>query len=238
MPKKAVVVQHVPHEGLGSLGPFLKQAGIEAEYIRTYRGEKVPRCIGTGAEKDTVLIVLGGPMGAYEDDKYPFLKDELRLIESALKNGSPALGICLGSQLMARAAGAEVYPGKAKEIGWYTLRLTEEGKRDRLFVGLPDEMDVFQWHGDTFDVPFRGVLLASSDLFPNQLLKLGKRAYAIQFHLEVTGAMVDSWLRENKEEIEALKGKISPKAVEEETSSKIATLRRRGEAVFSRFLRL
>ncbi|MBI5599649.1 MAG: gamma-glutamyl-gamma-aminobutyrate hydrolase family protein [Deltaproteobacteria bacterium] len=232
--RDAVIIQHVAHEGPGILGDFLERNGFIVRRVRVYRGEAVPRDVA----ENSILIVLGGPMGAYEDDKYPFLKDELRLIGSALKSGVPTLGVCLGSQLMARAAGARVYPGGKKEIGWYTLRLTAEGARDRLFLGLPSEFMVFQWHGDTFDLPPGAALLASSDIYPNQLFRVGKRAYAFQFHLEVTEKMIGEWLTVNDDEIKGLKGAVNPAAVKKETGAGIGTLQRYGGSVFSRFLRL
>ena len=105
--KKAIVIQHVPHEGLGVIGEVLTSFGISAEFVRVYRGERVPQELDRG----TLLIVLGGPMGVYELERYPFLKDELNLLERAFKKDSPVLGICLGAQLMAKAAGAKVYKG-------------------------------------------------------------------------------------------------------------------------------
>ena len=232
--KKAVVIQHVPHEGLGIIEGELSKKGIlNVEYVRVYQNDRVPRRL----KEDSSLIVMGGPMGAYEDDIYPFIKDELYLIESALKSDAPVLGVCLGSQLMARAAGAKVYKGKTKEIGWYKLYLTEEGEKDRLLLGFPREMDVFQWHGDTFDVPENAVLLAKSKLFPNQLLRIGKRAYALQFHLEVTEKMIMEWLSVSEGELKELKGAVDPAAIKKETPLKISTLKRRGETFFSRFFR-
>ncbi len=230
----ALIIQQVPHEGEGLIRPVLRGRGVRAEKVRAYRGEAVPPCIPPGVP----LIVLGGPMGACEEDRYPFLTDELRLIESALRAGNPVLGICLGSQLMARAAGAGVYPGGTKEIGWYPLRLTPEGRRDRLFLGLPEEMEVFQWHGDTFDLPRGAALLATSELYPNQLVRLAPRAYAMQFHLEVTGEMIDEWLEVNAEELEGVRDGIDPAVIEEMTPRCAPLLRRYGTAVFSRFMRL
>src|SRR4030067_837917 len=130
--KKAVVIQHVPHEGLGAIGNALAAFGISAEFVRVYRGERVPAVL----ERGTLLIVLGGPMGVYESGRYPFLKDELNLLERAFKKDSPVLGICLGSQLMAKAAGAKVYKGGKKEIGWYEVTLTGAGGGGGGFFGF------------------------------------------------------------------------------------------------------
>ncbi|MFZ3072853.1 MAG: gamma-glutamyl-gamma-aminobutyrate hydrolase family protein [Thermodesulfobacteriota bacterium] len=232
--KKALIIQHVPHEGLGIIGEVLTSFGIEAEFVRVYRGERVPHELDNG----TLLIVLGGPMGVYELDLYPFLKDELNLLESAFRKDSPVLGICLGSQLMAKAAGARVYKGGKKEIGWYDVELTGDGARDGLFLSFPKKFRVFQWHGDTFDVPRDAHLLASSKDFPNQLIRIGRRAYGIQFHLEVTERMVYAWLKENSEELVSLKGVIEPKEIKKETPGAITILNQYGRTVFTRFLRV
>ncbi|MBI5344964.1 MAG: gamma-glutamyl-gamma-aminobutyrate hydrolase family protein [Deltaproteobacteria bacterium] len=233
--RKALVIQHVQHEGLGAIGQALAEFGIEPDIFKIYKGMAVPGSISPGV---SALIVMGGPMGVYEDDVYPFIKDELKLIESALKEELPVLGVCLGSQLLAKAGGADVYKGKAKEIGWYKLSLTDEGERDKLLLGLPPEMMVFQWHGDTFDVPGNGVNLASSELFPNQMIRVGRRAYGIQFHFEVTAGMIKEWIDVNGDELNALKGKIDVDRILKDTPQYMADLTRLGRTVISRFLRL
>lgn len=232
--QKVLVLQHVPHEGLGIIGRELYTNGLQPEYLKVYEGHEFPFDVSGYS----ALIVLGGPMGVYEDDKFPFIAKELKLIRSALKDNLPILGICLGAQMLAKAAGAEVYKGGKKEIGWYEAELTEEGEDDRLFLGLPRKFTVFQWHGDTFDVPANGLNLVSSELFPNQVIKAGPRAYGIQFHLEVTEEMIKSWIKENSGELEALKGKIDPDAIIKEIPLKIPDLHRLGHTVLSRFIRL
>ena len=232
--KRVLVVMQVPHEGPGTIGPVIERAGMETCCIRAYGNDYIPET----PSGFSALIVLGGPMGVYEDRRFPFLKKELRLIESALKHSVPVLGICLGSQLLARAAGARVYKGGTKEIGWYPLRLTKEGMRDPLFTGLPPESVVFQWHGDTFDIPRRAKNLASSELFSNQLIKVGTNAYGLQFHLEVTETMIREWIEENDEELKSLRGLIDPKKILNDTALYMAGLRNLGRVVFSRFLRL
>jgi len=238
--QKCLVIQHVRSEGLGIIAPLLPSIGLAPEFVRVYKGEKLPRTIAPYP----ALIVLGGPMGVYEEDAHPFIKDELRLIESALKNSTPMLGVCLGSQLLAKAAGARVYKGKKKEIGWYDVTLTKEGLSDGLLLGMPKVMRVFQWHGDTFDVPaggsspLRAVNLASSEDFPNQLIKVGRAAYGVQFHLEVTEAMIKDWIEVNSGELNALKGEIDPEGILKETPGNIAGLHRHGSAFIKRFLRL
>jgi len=230
---KVLVLQHVPHEGLGTIGPLIREFGLDADFLRVFRNERIPLQI----EGYSALIVLGGPMGVYEDDIYPFIKGELRLIRSALNERVPILGVCLGAQLLAKAAGADVYKGGKKEIGWYNVELTGDGLNDRLFQGLPEELTVFQWHGDTFDVPEGARRLASSKLFPNQVIRVGPCAYGIQFHLEVTEEMIREWLAVNKDELGPLES-IDPKKIAKEIPANIQTLHAHGRAVISRFLRL
>lgn len=236
---RILVLQHVESEGLGIIDGAVKRKGFVADFIRVFKGERIPRNI----QRYAGLIVLGGPMGVYEEEIYPFIKDEIALIKSAVKGEIPVLGICLGSQMLAKAAGADVYKGKKKEIGWYDVRLTDEGKRDRLFIGLPDRFIVFQWHGDTFDlgtdlksVPSK--CLASSELFPHQIIKVGKNAYGLQFHLEVTEEMIREWIDVNDKELLSVKAYIDPKEILKDTSAYIETVHRYGEVVFNRFLNL
>jgi GMP synthase (glutamine-hydrolysing) len=135
--------------------------------------------------------VLGGPIGAYEDDLYPWLKDEIALIAARLKAGKPTLGICLGAQLMARALGARVYPGRAKEIGWKRLTLTAEG--EKLLAPLRD-LPVLHWHGDTVDLPEGATNLATTDVCDQQAFIYGRQALAFQFHPEAQEAGFERWL--------------------------------------------
>lgn len=231
--RKILVIQHVPHEGLGTIGGSLRSSGLKADFHKVYENARMPVDI----KGYSALIVMGGPMGVYEDDIHPFIKKELRLIESALKSETPVLGVCLGSQMLAKAAGAKVYKGKSKEIGWYRTTLTESGRADRLFTGFPKEFTVFQWHGDTFDVPPNGVNLASSELFPHQAIRVGRRAYGFQFHLEVTEEMISGWIGVNSDELKPLKS-IDPAKIIKETPKMIKALHQYGGAVVSRFLRM
>ena len=231
---RILVLQHIKSEGLGIIGKALRQKGIAVDFLRIFKGDRIPKSIN-GYDG---LIILGGPMGVYEEDVYPFIKEEITLIKSAIKNNTPILGICLGTQLLAKAAGADVYKGKKKEIGWYKVELTDEGAKDQLFIGLPDEFTVFQWHGDTFDIPENSKCLASSELFPHQIIKVGKNAYGLQFHLEVTAEMVKEWIDINDKELASVKSYIHPKNILKDTSKHIETIHRYGEIVFNRFLGL
>ncbi|MFQ5329318.1 MAG: type 1 glutamine amidotransferase [Thermodesulfobacteriota bacterium] len=232
--KRVIVLQHVEHEGLGILDGLLKGRGFVTEFVRLYLGEKVPETV-TGY---SALIVLGGPMGLYEEDSYPFLREEVIFIQKAMKEALPTLGICLGAQLIAKAAGAAISSGKKKEIGWYSLGLTDEGREDHLMKSLPHELNVFQWHGDTFDIPDGTTNLASSALFTNQAIRAGRNAYGLQFHLEVTEDMVREWIAVNRGELEGVTHYIDPEAILKDTPYALPLLNQFGEALFSRFLDL
>ncbi len=159
---KFLVLQHKACEPLGYF-----ESALDYEYFRLYDGE-----FPEGLQGYSGLIIMGGPMNVYEEEKYPFLKDEDLLIKEALKTGMPTLGICLGAQLIVKAAGAKVWKGREKEIGWYEVGLTKEGERDRIFGMFEDRFTVFHWHGDTFDLPEGAVLLARSGLY-NQAFRIG-----------------------------------------------------------------
>ena len=139
---------------------------------------------------------MGGPMGVYEQDRYPFLRDELRLIEAALKDGRPVLGVCLGSQLLAAALGAKVVKGPGKEIGWYPVSLLAGARDDRLFGSAPDSFTPLHWHGDVFDLPAGAVALATSEKTPLQAYRYGENVYGLLFHIEPDAAIVAGMVRD------------------------------------------
>jgi GMP synthase (glutamine-hydrolysing) len=197
---KIDVFQHVPHENLGSFEATLREAGVELEYVHSYREDLSRRSL---AEREDVsgIIVLGGPMSANDADSLPFIREELRLIEEAMKRELPILGVCLGSQMLAKALGSRVYRGEAKEIGWYPLWVRPEAKADPLFAEYPPKLEMFQWHGETFELPYGSTLLASSQLYLHQAFRYGKAAYGLQFHAEMTSEMIGEWRREGSQEI-------------------------------------
>jgi len=234
--KKLLVFQHVRHEGLGNLDPLLRGAGFQIASVNFSREpEARPSLDGCDG-----LVVLGGPMGVHDIDKHPHLSLETKLIESAVKNDTPVLGICLGAQLIASALGARVYPNGIKEIGWYDLAPTSNARDDPLFCHIEHTEKVFQWHGDTFDLPREGVHLASSPLCSNQAFRYGKNIYALQFHLEIDALTIDTWLNvlENRREIANLNGTIDPKIIREETPLRIGRLTELSERVFGEFIKL
>lgn len=185
---ETLVIQNIECEPLGTIETSAPQ-GVDFTYARPFLGEALPVSLD-GWE---ALIILGGPMAVYESDANPHLLDELGLIEEAIVEDIPTLGICLGSQLIAQAAGGSVYPGSVREAGWGSVELTGAGRQDRLFAGLAQELPVFQLHGDTFDLPSGATVLAGNDNYPNQAFRIGGSVYGLQFHVEVTAGLVREW---------------------------------------------
>jgi GMP synthase-like glutamine amidotransferase len=183
---KVLAFRHVPFEDLGLIASVLAHRHIDVDYADLYKADAALPDIA----KYDGLIFLGGPMSVNDD--LPYLARELELIRQAEARRQPVLGICLGAQLIARALGATVRRNSAKEIGWYGLRFTEAARADRLFQGLTTET-VFHWHGETFDLPPGAELLASSELCRNQAFRVDESVYGLQFHLEVTPAIIADW---------------------------------------------
>ena len=178
--KNAIAIRHVAFEDAGTLEPVLKDRGIALRYLEAGVDDLSPA-------KDTdLLVVLGGPIGIYEIDRYPFIKNELAIIEAAVKKGVPVIGICLGCQALAAVLAARVYPGKQKELGWDEMTLTAEGKSSPL--GAIEGVRVLNWHGDTFDLPVGATRLASTAITPNQAFTYGPKVLALQFHVELSRA--------------------------------------------------
>jgi len=195
-----LIIKNIISEGPGTIEEFLRKEDIPFTIVELGGGGPPPPL----GEFDT-LVIMGGPMGVYEMDKYPHLMVESRLIREAINRGMRVLGICLGAQMVAHCLGAEVYPGPYKEIGWYHIELTGDGLKDPLVRRLathPQVGDfwkrfkVFHWHGDTFDLPLGAVLLASSELYKNQAFRYGDNIYAFQFHIEVTKEMLLEWFKD------------------------------------------
>lgn len=187
--KRAVIIRHVPFEDLGSLTAPLATPSYAIDYLEAGADD----LDHTSAREADLLIVLGGPIGANDDQDYPFLKDEIRIIEYRLQTEKPILGVCLGSQLLARALGARVFEGPAQEIGWAPLALTAEGQRSPLSHLAPTKTSMLHWHGDTFDLPPGAMRLASTPLCENQAFQWGRNILALQFHAEVTRRGLERW---------------------------------------------
>jgi GMP synthase (glutamine-hydrolysing) len=184
---RAVCLQHVPFEGPGAFATALTIRGV------SLKCHLVPKD-GLPKHPGDLLIVMGGPMSVNDPDGW--IAEETTFIRSALHAGKPVIGVCLGSQFMAKALGATVRPGKALEIGMTSIQLTPEAKQDPVFKTLPESFDVFEWHGEVFDLPKGCIALAGSDVAPLQAFRYGTKAYGLMFHLEMEHDGIDSLCRE------------------------------------------
>ena len=194
-----LICKNISTEGPGTIEDFLRIKEIPYTIIDLSKGEGIPDTKGF----DT-LLMMGGPMSVNEDDIYPYIKKEEELVREFIADSKSVFGICLGAQIMAKALGSRVYKGKEQEIGWYDIELTPEGIADPMMRKLAvhprvgdfwKRFKVFHWHGETFDIPEGAVRLAGSELFPNQAFRYGSKAYAFQFHIEVTKEMIYDWLK-------------------------------------------
>jgi GMP synthase-like glutamine amidotransferase len=172
------VIQHVAFEGPGAIGEWARERGHSVTSTEQFKDGRLP-----ALDDFDFLIIMGGPMSA-NDDEYPWLAPEKKLIREALEAQKSILGVCLGAQLLAGVLGARVYKNQQKEIGWFPVVLTPEAG-ESVFAGLPETMIVLHWHGETFDLPEDAVRLASSDACVNQAFEFNKKALGLQFHLEV-----------------------------------------------------
>lgn len=189
-------LQHVPFEGLASIEHWAKSKGHSLSATQFYQDEPLPNV------KDIDwLVVMGGPMNIYEDNKYPWLTQEKRFIEQAIENEKIILGICLGSQLIADVLGAKVFPNPDKEIGWFPIELTTEAQSSQVFSVLPNPFTVFHWHGDTFDLPTGATRMAMSKGCQNQAFVYGEKVIGLQFHLESTKESVQKLIEHGADEI-------------------------------------
>ena len=176
---RAHYLQHVPFEGLGSIEPWLVAAGYEITSTRFFESARLP-----DPDEIDLLIVMGGPMSVNDQDGFPWLIQEKQFIRSVIQSGKPVLGVCLGAQLIASAMGARVYQDHEKEIGWFPIQGVPP-VNGSLF-SFPSSVDVFHWHGETFDLPSGSVHLARSESCENQAFQLGRSVIGLQFHLETT----------------------------------------------------
>ena len=195
--KQAIAIRHICFADLGSLAEVLKEQGYDYRYLEAGEDDLTQ----LDPLQPDLLIILGGPMGVYDRDKYPFIEHEISILQQRLAADLPTLGICLGSQMIAAALGARVYPGDQKEIGWSELILHEDPTRDYFRHLAGDKTKVLHWHGDTFDLPQQVKLLASSSLYPHQAFSYGKNTLALQFHPEVTLDAMEHWYINHSDEI-------------------------------------
>jgi GMP synthase (glutamine-hydrolysing) len=219
--KRAIVLQHVPMEGPERIAELLREREVVVEVRHVYARDPVPAAIGP----DESLIVMGGGMGVADrdDPRYPFLRAEIALLQAALREERAILGVCLGAQLLAHAAGARVYPNvrrdpagrevRVREVGWGKVTLLGAAASEPALAGLDSEQLVLHWHGDTFDLPAGAVHLASTALSPHQAFRIGPRAFGLQFHVEANAAIAKRWAVEDADFVRAARGPDGAAAV-------------------------
>jgi len=226
--KKCLAVRHVAFEDLGLLGPLVSSRG----YGVRYHDAGVQPIDAETLSAPDLLVVLGGPIGVYESEAYPFIANEIAAVGARLAAGKPTLGICLGAQMMAAALGARVAPGPVKEIGWAPLQLTAEGEKSVLApLGTTP---VLHWHGDNCELPAGCIRLASTEHCPIQAFMAAPAQLGLQFHLETEPARFETWLVGHT--VELGKAGIDPRRLRDEAREFAAATRAAGQKVFSAWL--
>jgi len=227
---RIAVLQHFWCENAGVFEPALVRLGHQVEDVELFKGRAVP-----GKRDFDAWVVMGGPMNVEQTNRYPFLGPEKDLLAELIAEDWPMMGICLGAQLIASAAGARVYPQRPKEIGLFPITLCPAAREDPLFALFDDPQEVFQWHGDTFDLPAGAVHLARSDRFERQAFRLGRRVYALQFHLESTDRMIEDLAQACQQELSELPPSESFAAGRPRLREALAAQNRLAEAVIARW---
>ena len=230
--EEVLVFQHDPFEDLGIFAEIMERRGADYRVFRLHHGE-----MPTDDWKSVgALIILGGPMSVDEEKDFPFLRWEKKIIRAAIDDNVPVLGVCLGAQLIAATLGTKIFRGPVKEIGWSPISITPHGQVDSLLGYLPENATVFQWHGDSFELPSGAIHLATSANYQNQAFRVGKYIYGLQFHLEVTPSMIERWINERSKDF-ALAPYLQPDKILADTENYAPSLKYYGERFLSAFLR-
>jgi GMP synthase (glutamine-hydrolysing) len=231
---KALYFTHDSFVKPGSLDLTFRDLKWDTETV--YFFEKYPKKINWNEYQ--VLIILGGTMGVYEEAIHPFLIDEFRLVEDAMKNDIPIMGICFGAQVLARVLGATVRKHHIPEIGWHEVFINEAGQRDPLFKPYGIKLDVIEWHSDVFELPANTIHLAYSRIAPNQAFRYGNRVYGVQFHYEMDQEIIDESFKFNKDEMKKLSYLVDFEAFYQTTVQKMNQYQQDAKAFFKRFIEL
>lgn len=231
--KNCLIVQHVAAEAPFAVADALHEAGVDLEICRVFADDPLP----SAASGFDGVVVMGGPMSATSDSGFATRRAEIQLLADALHCGVPTLGVCLGAQLLAAAGNAEVYQGRSgPEIGWGPVDLLSTCQDDLLFAGLPRQLTVLHWHGDTFDLPSGATRLMSNSNYVNQAFRIGARGWGLQFHLEVTAVALEGFLQAFADE--AALAARGESGIRETASASLASLQGARTLVLARFATL
>lgn len=230
--KKALIINHVSEEGAGTIENVLRRYLFTVTNVNIFSGDRVL----TDPTPYDIIVIMGGPMGVYEESSYPFITRELKLIENAFRENIPVIGVCLGAQLMAKALGVEVVKTDTFEAGWHDIELLPTYNDDRNLKNLPPTFKAFHLHGDTFEIPKGAVHLAKSSSFNSQMFRY-KNSYALQFHMEVTDKLVRDMININFDFYKDKIGEDNTKAILRDTALYIKTLQNHSNNFFTSIIR-
>ena len=236
-----IALQHLEWEGPSRIADLAVELGWTVETRRLWLGEAVPPHLNAGE----ILVVMGGSMGVGDigDPRWPFLAAEVALLRSALANHWPVIGVCLGAQLLAHAAGAAVYPlhtgepaARQREVGWGAITFMHSAASEAVLAGLDVAEPVVHWHGDTFDLPAGATLLASTLACPNQFFRIGEKAFGLQFHIEITAEQVGQWVRDDADFVRAAGGPLHGARLLADTARLMPRHRQQGDRLIRNLL--
>jgi len=189
-------IQHVPFEGLGYIEKYAMKNAFTVSKTCVFNGDSFP-----DADDFNWLVIMGGPMSVYEENIHPWIIEEKKIIEQAIKHDKTIIGVCLGAQMIASVLGANVFPNINKEIGWFPVTLTPQASSTEIFGKIPESFMAFHWHGDTFDIPSGAIHCASSEACANQAFVYDNRVVGLQFHCESTVVSVENIIENCADEI-------------------------------------
>jgi GMP synthase (glutamine-hydrolysing) len=231
--KRVLALQHEEDDPPGYLGEIMQQHGIECAVVRVEQRGPLPEVEGFQA-----VIAMGGPQHVGADADYPYFVPEYTLIRRAVQADIPYLGICLGGQLLAHALGAQVSTHEQTELGLVQVEFTEAGKADPLYTGMPGQQWVFEWHEDVFALPPGAVRLATNAQTPNQAFRFGRRAYGLQYHIELTPALFNRWIDKWQAEMMAELGPDGPERLTRTWVEVQPMYQEQSRRLFENFLKL